>query len=112
MVKAWRKEARTANMDLAKLAVWWLNHDCKEWGVLPQILKNFLKMSDDELQSELAVLEDSGLIYYGENWINEKRFHYVTLSWYTINGVVNWAKDNNISLKKLFNTMDFTELDE
>jgi hypothetical protein len=87
------------------------NHDCHEWGILPQVLKNFLKMSDDELQSELAILEDAGLIYYGEDCIGEKLFHYVTLSWYTLNEVVNWAKENDISLRRLFNTMDFSELD-
>lgn len=87
------------------------NHDCREWGVLPQVLKNILKMSDDELQSELAILEDDDLIYYGEDWIDDRLLHYVTLSWYTLNEVVNWAKDNDISLRKLFNTMDFTELD-
>jgi hypothetical protein len=74
-------------------------------------------MSNNKLQSELAILEDADLIYYGEDvedLIGEKLFHYhyVTLSWHTLNEVVNWAKENDISLRRLFNTMDFTELDE
>jgi len=88
------------------------NHTCNEWGILPQKLSHIVRMTDVELRNELAILLDAELIYYGEQWIDDNRYHYVTLSWYSLNEIVNWAKDNDISLRKLFNTMDWTVMDE
>ena len=88
------------------------NHDFDEWGILPQKLCHIVRMTDNEIQNELAILLDAGLIYYGEQWIDEKQYHYVILSWYPLNEIVNWAKESDYSLKRLFNTMDWTIMDE
>lgn len=88
------------------------NHMGKEWGILPQTLKNLLKMNDNDLMSELAILEQSDLIYYGEDDIGDNLYPCIVLKYEPLNEIVNCAKQNDISLKRLFNTMDFTVLDE
>jgi hypothetical protein len=88
------------------------NHDCEEYGILPKALQNFLRLTDQEMDSELQILRDANLIYIGEDDIDEKRFYYITLAWYTLNGLITACEEKNIPIKKLFSTMDFTILDE
>ncbi len=88
------------------------NHLYDEYGILPQVLRNSLRLTESELQSEIAILSDSSVIYFGENYIGEVLHHYVTLTDMTINVIIDWVLENDISLSKMFNTMDWTILDE
>ena len=88
------------------------NHMYEEYGILPQVLKNILRLTDSELQSEITILSDSGVIYFGEDYIGDVLQQYITLSDMTLNVIIDWCLDNNVSLRKLFNTMDWTVLDK
>lgn len=88
------------------------NHMYDEYGILPQVLKNSLRFTDIELNSELAILTDADIIYFGENYIGEILHHYITLTDMTINVLVDWSLENDVSIRKMFNTMDWTVLDE
>lgn len=83
-----------------------------EWGILPKNLENWLRMTELELYRELIILQDADLIYFSDEYLNDRPLIYVALNGETINGVINWAKKSDVSLKRLFNTMDFTILDE
>jgi hypothetical protein len=88
------------------------NHSYNEYGILPQILKNSLRLTDSELNSEIAILFDADLIYFGENHIGEVLYYYITLTDMTINVLIDWALENDIPIRKMFNTMDWTILDD
>jgi len=87
------------------------NHTRAEWGIFPKTLANLLRVDLKEIEAELLILLDAELIYWGEDYINEELFHFAALYYETINEVVDWAKANGISVKTLFNTMDFTVMD-
>lgn len=88
------------------------NHSYHEYGVLPQILKNILRFSDNELRAEISILSDAKIIYLGEDHIDDQLHHYFTLSGLTLNELIDWATEEQVSLRKLFNTMDWTILDD
>ena len=87
------------------------NHSRDEWGIFPKTLANILRTDLKEIEAELLILLDAGLIYWGEDYINEELHNFAALYYETINEVVDWAKANGISVKTLFNTMDFTVMD-
>ena len=88
------------------------NHSYEEYGILPQILKNILRFSDDELRAEISILSDVDIIYLGEDHIDDHPHQYFTLSGLTLNELIDWAVEEQVSLRKLFNTMDWTIIDE
>jgi hypothetical protein len=53
------------------------NHSYHEYGILPQVLRNSLRLTENELNSEIAILSDSGIIYFGEGYIEEAIYHYI-----------------------------------
>ncbi|MDO3627606.1 SMEK domain-containing protein [Mucilaginibacter sp. BT774] len=87
------------------------NHTREEWGIFPKTLANLLRVDLKEIEAELLILLDAKLIYWGEDDINDRLYHFATLYYETINEVVDWAKANGISVKTLFNSMDFTVMD-
>lgn len=88
------------------------NHSNEEYGILPQTLKNYLRWNQEELDSELAILADGKLTYMGDFEVEDKNHKYVTLSGLTLNTLADWTQENNISLRQILNTMDWTILDE
>ena len=87
------------------------NHTREEWGIFPKTLANLLRVDLKEIDADLLILLDEELIYWGEDDINEQIYHFAALYYETINVVVDWAKANGVSIKTLFNTMDFTVMD-
>ncbi|MDN3582107.1 SMEK domain-containing protein [Mucilaginibacter flavus] len=84
----------------------------EDWGILPQILERKLMMSRKELEDELLILIDAGLIYFGEKDIEEKPHPVVALKGEILNGIVSWANEEKHPLKTLLNTLNFTVLDK
>jgi hypothetical protein len=87
------------------------NHTREEWGIFPKTLANILRVDLKDIEAELLILLDAELIYWGEDDINEQLHYFAALYYETINEVVDWAKANDIPVKTLFNTMDFTVMD-
>lgn len=88
------------------------NYQYEQYGILPQVLKHTLRLTEDELSSELAILTDAEVIYFAESYNDEILCNYVALEDYYINILSDWALENNHSLRKMFNTMDWTILDD
>jgi len=84
-----------------------------EFGVLVQKLKNILRLSFEELYSELQILEDEQLISYTEI-MNERDMEsrYVVISDDVLLTIINWVQEKNSNLKKIINTMDWKIFDE
>lgn len=81
------------------------------WGILPRSLQNFIGVGENKLWIELDILLDKRIIYIGEDYIEDRRLQYVVISGDPLNSLINWSKENNVQIKKLLNTMDFTVFD-
>lgn len=91
-----------------------LNYGTHDWAIMPRKLQNYLwSLSNSELDAELLILEDADLIYHGDTFVGDKsNVPFIGLPGYPLNSLIHWAKEKNIPLRQLFNTMDFTILDE
>lgn len=71
------------------------NHSRDEWGIFPKTLANILRTDLKEIEAELLILLDAGLIYWGEDYINEELHNFAALYYETINEVVDWECNVN-----------------
>lgn len=82
------------------------------FGIIPQILEKFLKISQAELLTEINILEDARLVSIEEGDVGERTVHYLVISPSMLNDLFSWAKDEKQSIRTLLNTMDFSILDK
>jgi hypothetical protein len=84
----------------------------EDWGILPQKLQRLLHLSDKELNDELLILIDADMVYLGDMELEERMTKVVAIKNRSLNAIVSWTKEDDVSLKTLLNTMNFTLLDK
>ncbi|SEO94171.1 hypothetical protein SAMN05444671_3947 [Flavobacterium sp. CF108] len=80
--------------------------------IIPQALEKFLNISSQEMIVEINILENANLVYVDENQISERTVYFLTVHGEMLNNLLYWMKENNLSIRTLLNTMDFTVFDE
>ena len=62
---------------------------------------------------EICILESANLIDWDENFDSyDNQINFLILKGIELNGLVDWAKENNYNLRNLFTILDFTILDK
>lgn len=86
-------------------------HD--KYSILHQTLKAITKLSSDELDSDLIILENARLIDYNESEAeyNRTKIHICVLP-SMLNWIIDWAIEDKINLSKVLTALDFTLMDE
>lgn len=84
-----------------------------EYGILPQSLKHISRFTNEELENELEILLDADIVYIGDNFVGdaEKLSEFIVLNGEPLIKIISWSLAENISLRTLFNTMDWTIFD-
>jgi len=83
------------------------------YRILPLALRHSLHLSENELWGEICILEGANLIDWDENFDSyDNQINFLILKGIELNGLVDWAKENNYNLRTLFTILDFTILDK
>lgn len=83
------------------------------YRILPLALRHSLHLSENELWGEICILESANLIDWDENFDSyDNQINFLILKGIELNGLVDWAKENNYNLRNLFTILDFTILDK
>jgi hypothetical protein len=83
-----------------------------KYGIIPEALERFMKISKNELLVEINILENAGLVWIDEGNVGERTVHFVVIRETMLNELFSWLIDEGISIRTLLNTMDFTVLDK
>ncbi len=80
--------------------------------ILPQSLEKFLNLSEREVLVEINILENAKLVELDEDEVGERPQYFIKIKDEMLNHLLYWFIDKGISIRTVFNTMDFTILDE
>lgn len=80
--------------------------------ILPQSLEKFLNLSEREVLIEINILENARLVELDEDEVGERPQYFIKIKDEMLNHLLYWFIDKGISIRTVFNTMDFTILDE
>ena len=84
----------------------------EHFGIIPQSLEKFMKLTQNELMIEINILEEAQLVSMSEKTVGHKEIPYLVIWGSTQNLLYNWLIEQKISIRTVLNTMDFTILDE
>lgn len=82
------------------------------YGIIPEALEKFMRLSKTELLIEVNILESEDLLSISEGTVGERVVHYLVISGETQNLLYQWMIEEKLSVRTLLNTMDFTMLDK
>lgn len=85
--------------------------DGGKFSIIPEALAKFLNVDDREVFIEINILENAGLVYIDEDEVGERIVHFLYVNGEWLNHILYYMKNNNLSIRTLLNTMDFTILD-
>lgn len=83
----------------------------RQFGILPLTLKHITRYTKQELELEMIILINAGLVYIGQDLVDEDLIDFFVLNGLLINELIMSAKSEKINLKTLFNTMNWTIFD-
>ncbi|MFV8467394.1 SMEK domain-containing protein [Flavobacterium sp. LB1P62] len=79
--------------------------------IFPEALEKFLNISNREMLIEINILENADLVYLDEDEIGNRPVYFLCIREELLNNLFYWMKEQNLSIRTLLNTMDFTILD-
>lgn len=82
-----------------------------KYRIIPEVIEKLLGISKKDMLIEIHILENEGLVYLDEDEIDGRHLYFLTISG-NINFLFYWLNEQQISIRTLLNTMDFTVLDE
>jgi len=84
----------------------------EDLSINTKTLSNWLHISEKELDNEMCVLEEQGLIKIEEEDLDydRKTFHF-TIKGETLRNILYWAIENNIPIRLMMSKLDFTIMD-
>lgn len=82
------------------------------YGIIPEALERFMRISQKELLIEINILESENLISSDQRTVGERTVEYLIISGEIQNLLYEWMIGQKKSIRTLLNTMDFTILDE
>ncbi len=81
------------------------------YRIIPEVIEKLLGISKKDMLIEIHILQNEGLVYLDQDEIDGRNLYFLTISG-NINFLFYWLNEQNISIRTLLNTMDFTVLDE
>lgn len=91
------------------------NQEKEQFDILVQKLRNYMKISDDELLSEINILEDEHLLYVENDNVGgnsgERQDNFIKIDT-DLGMLFGWLLEKKLSIRTLLNKMDFSVLDE
>lgn len=82
------------------------------FGIIPESLAKILRININELLTEVNILEDSNLAEFGQGDVGERIVNYLVIKTAMLNDLFNWMKENELNIRTLLNSLDFSILDE
>lgn len=82
-----------------------------KYRIIPEVIEKLLGISKMNMLIEVHILENEGLVYLDEDEIDGRHLYFLTISG-NLNFLFYWLNEQQISIRTLLNTMDFTVLDE
>ncbi|MDR3678916.1 MAG: hypothetical protein P4L41_03045 [Flavipsychrobacter sp.] len=83
-----------------------------QYTILPKTLEKIMRIGQEELFTEIDILEDAGLASLREAHIDDRKIYYLAVKGEQLNYLLSWLVEQKISVRTFLNTMDFTVLDE
>ncbi len=80
--------------------------------ILPKALEKIMRISEDELLTEVNILEHAGVLYVEGDEIGGRPAEFLVIGGSMLNELFLWANEEKISMRNLLNTMDFSILNE
>jgi len=82
-----------------------------KYRIIPEVIEKLLGINKKDMLIEIHILQNEGLVYLDEDEIDGRNLYFLTISG-NINSLFYWLNEQNISIRTLLNTMDFTVIDE
>lgn len=82
------------------------------FGIIPEALEKFMKLTKNELLIEINILESEDLVSFTEGTVGDREIWYLVIRGETQNYLYQWMLEKKLSIRTLLNTMDFTILDK